>query len=195
MTRPDIRLPLVVGELTLRRVERCDAADLLEYRSDPAVARYQYWEPHTAERVAALLDLQSQIQTGDPGAPILLAAVLGGKIVGDCALGISSPEHGQGEIGFMFHPRFTGRGLATRAVTAALGFGFVQLGLHRITAATFVENERAWKLMDRVGMRREGHLIHDGFAKGRWVDVYCYAMLADEWRGRYPEWLPVVAPA
>jgi RimJ/RimL family protein N-acetyltransferase len=191
--RPETRLPLVVGELTLRRVTAGDARDLLEYRSDPEVARYQYNEPATAERIADIIDLQTRFEAGDPGPPLLLAVVQGGKVIGDCQLVITSPEHGQGEVGFTFHPKFTGRGLATRAVTATLGFGFCQLRIHRIVGATDVRNERAWQLMERVGMRREGHLLHDAFAKGRWVDVFTYAMLADEWHQRYPELVPVVS--
>jgi RimJ/RimL family protein N-acetyltransferase len=64
--------------------------------------------------------------------------------------------------------------------------------LHRITAAAFTENERAWRLMERVGMRREAHFVHDGFGRGRRVDVFGYAMLADEWAARHPDLIPVV---
>ena len=125
--------------------------------------------------------------------PLVLAAIFEGKVVGDFQLTITSPEHGQGEVGFSFNPRYGGRGLATRALAAVLGFGFVQLGLHRITAATFVENERAWRLMERVGMRREAHFIHDGFVRGRWVDVFGYAILADEWGRHHPDLAAVVS--
>lgn len=191
--RPKTRLPLELGDLTIRRVLLSDARDLLEYRSDPEVARHQYWEPLTAEGVAELLAHQSQVRTGDPGPPLVLATVFEGKVVGDVQLTITSPEHGQGEVGFSFNPRYGGRGLATRAVAATLGFGFVQLGVHRISAATFVENERAWRLLERVGMRREAHFIHDGFVRGRWVDVFGYAMLADEWSKQHPGLITAVA--
>ena len=75
-----------------------------------------------------------------------------------------------------------------------LGFGFVQLELHRITAAAFTENERAWRLMERVGMRREAHFVYAGFVRGRWVDVFGYAMLADEWAARHADLTTVVCP-
>src|SRR5262249_25499699 len=172
--RPKTRLPLDLGDLTVRRVLTSDARDLLEYRSNPEVAQHQYWEPFTDEAVGELLEHQSQVRTDDPGPPLVLAAVFEGKVVGDLQLTITSPEHGQGEVGFSFNPRYGGRGLATRALAAVLGFGFVQLSLHRVSAATFVENERAWRLMERVGMRREAHFIHDGFVRGRWVDVFGY---------------------
>jgi RimJ/RimL family protein N-acetyltransferase len=186
-------LPLDLGDLTVRRVLTSDAPDLLEYRSNPEVARHQYWEPYTAEAVAELLEHQSQVRTGDPGQPLVLAAVFQGKVVGDVLLTATSPEHGQGEVGFSFNPLYGGRGLATRTLAAVLGFGFVQLRLHRIAAASFVENERAWRLMERVGMRREAHFIHDGFLRGRWVDVFGYAILADEWSRQHPELAVVVS--
>jgi RimJ/RimL family protein N-acetyltransferase len=126
------------------------------------------------------------------GVPLILAAEFEGKVVGDFNLTVNIPEHRQGEVGFNFHPRFTGRGLATRGLSAVLGFGFEQLGLHRISAACFTDNERAWRLMERVGMRREAHFVHDGFVRGRWVDVFGYAMLADEWAARHAELIPTV---
>jgi RimJ/RimL family protein N-acetyltransferase len=181
------RLPLMLGDICLRRLQRTDAADILEYRSDLAVARWQYWEPLDGESVAVLLENQAHIQPGMIGVPLILAVEYERKIVGDFGLTINVPEHLQGEASFNFHPSYTGRGLATRALPVVLGFGFLQLGLHRITAATFTDNERAWRLLERVGMRREAHFIHDGFVRGRWVDVYGYGMLADEWQARYPE--------
>jgi len=185
---------LTLGDLTVRRLHRGDAADVLAYRSDPAVAGQQYWEPFTAEQVAALVADQAHVQPGMYGVPLILAADYGGKVVGDFPLTINVPEHAQGEVGFSFHQGYTGRGLATRALAAVLGFGFVQLGLHRITAATFTDNERAWRLMERVGMRREAHFVHDGFVRGRWVDVFAYGMLEDEWRARHPDLLAAVSP-
>jgi RimJ/RimL family protein N-acetyltransferase len=128
------------------------------------------------------------------GVPLILAAEFEGTVVGDFPLTINVPEYRQGEVGFSFHQGYTGRGLASRTLAIVLGFGFIQLGLHRITAATFADNERAWRLMERVGMRREAHLIHDGFVRGRWMDVFGYGMLADEWQARHPGLVAVVSP-
>jgi RimJ/RimL family protein N-acetyltransferase len=188
------RLPLTLGDLTIRRLRPRDAADVLAYRSDPAVARRQYWEPLDSGQVGILIANQAHVQPGMHGASLILAAEYEGKVVGDFPLSINIPEHSQAEVGFSFNQAYTGRGLATRMLAAVLGFGFVQLGVHRITAATFTDNERAWRLMERVGMRREGHFIHDGFVRGRWVDVYAYGMLTDEWPTRHPDLIEAVSP-
>jgi RimJ/RimL family protein N-acetyltransferase len=193
LTPMKTRLPLALGEVTLRCLRADDASDLLEYRSNPEVARYQYLEPDTAEVVATLLEIHTQPWDGDAGDPIVLAAEVGGKVVGDCSLTIVDPESRQGEVGFAWHPGYTGRGLATRAVTGAVGFAFEQVRLHKVTGAAFTENDRAWRLMERIGMRREAHFLHDGWCKGRWVDVYVYGFLEDDWRRLHPDFVPLVS--
>jgi RimJ/RimL family protein N-acetyltransferase len=188
----EMQLPLHVGGMTIRRVSSNDFRDLSKYLSDPEVARYQFWEPYSAEQVAALIDCQAAVRIGDPGVALVLAVELDRQVIGDCELTIHSLDDRQAEIGFRFNPQFTGRGLATQAVSAALGFAFLRLRMHRVVSCTDVRNERSWRLMERVGMRREAHFIHDAYTKGNWVDDYVYAMLDHEWRERIPDLLGVV---
>jgi len=176
-------LPIDVDELSLRRIEYEDRADLFEIYSNPDVARYQFFEPWTAEQIEDLVYSQSEVFAGDPGVPFVLVAVLRSqnKVIGDCQITINSVEDQQGEIGFTFNPEFSGRGFATKTVHAVLGYGFTRLSLHRIMAAVDVLNEPSWRLMERIGMRREAHFVHDNLMDGEWIDDYVYAMLKDEW--------------
>jgi RimJ/RimL family protein N-acetyltransferase len=60
---------------------------------------------------------------------------------------------------------------------------FEDLGLRRVTANTFADNEPSWRLMERVGMRRELHTVRESLHRsGEWLDGLGYALLADEWR-------------
>ncbi len=89
----------------------------------------------------------------------------------------------QAEIGWALDPAQHGRGYATEAVTALLEIAFGRLGLRRVVAYCFAANEPSWRLMERVGMRREGYSVADGLHRsGRWVDGMVYALLADEWQ-------------
>lgn len=62
-------------------------------------------------------------------------------------------------------------------------FAFQTLDLHRIYAGTDTRNERCWRLLERVGMRREAHFRHEYCIGGEWIDSYVYATLEGERRG------------
>jgi len=88
----------------------------------------------------------------------------------------------QAELGWVLDPRYTGAGFATEAVHELLRYCFVELGLHRVVANCFLANETSWRLMERVGMRREAHAINESLHRsGRWLDTLGYALLGDEW--------------
>ena len=60
---------------------------------------------------------------------------------------------------------------------------FEGLGLRRVTANCFADHEASWRLMERVGMRRELHTVQDSLHRsGEWLDGMGYALLAEEWR-------------
>lgn len=78
-------------------------------------------------------------------------------------------------------PSAQGRGYATEALPALLGYLFEQRGKHRVAADCDARNMRSAALMARVGMRREAHHLRNSWEKGEWTDEYVYAMLASEW--------------
>jgi len=92
--------------------------------------------------------------------------------------------HRQALIGWLLGKAFEGRGYATEAVSVLLDHLFFSEGFHRAYARTGADNERSWRLMERVGMRREGHFVRSCFHDGAWRDEYLYAVLADEWLAR-----------
>lgn len=91
----------------------------------------------------------------------------------------------QAELGWCLHPDHGGKGYATEAVGALISACFEQLGLHRITAECFAENTASWRLMERLGMRREAHTRKDALHRsGEWMDGMLYAILREEWPPR-----------
>jgi RimJ/RimL family protein N-acetyltransferase len=89
----------------------------------------------------------------------------------------------QAELGWVLDPAYGGQGLATEAVTELVRICFEDLGLRRVTALCFADNEPSWRLMERVGLRRESHNLADSLHRSRgWLDGYGYALLADQWR-------------
>jgi len=90
----------------------------------------------------------------------------------------------EAELGWTFDPAYQGRGFATEAIPALFRICFEDLGLRRVVAVCFTANEASWRLMERVGMRREAHNIKESLHRDHgWLDGYVYALLAEEWRG------------
>lgn len=93
----------------------------------------------------------------------------------------------QAEIGWAFDPAHHGHGYATEAARELLRLCFEDLGLHRVEALCFADNEPSWRLMERLGMRRETHTVEESLHRsGVWMDGLGYAMLYREWRAQQP---------
>ena len=101
--------------------------------------------------------------------------------MGDCAFKIEEDDERQGEIGYTLARAYQGRGIASEAVSRVLEYAFASLGLHRVIAITDVENAPSVALLERLGLRREGHFHQNVWFKGKWGDEYLYAMLQEEW--------------
>jgi RimJ/RimL family protein N-acetyltransferase len=88
----------------------------------------------------------------------------------------------QAELGWVLNPAHTGHGYATEAVRELLRYCFQDLGVHRVTANCFLDNDTSLRLTERVGMRRELQAVRESLHRsGRWLDTVGYAILDDEW--------------
>jgi RimJ/RimL family protein N-acetyltransferase len=86
------------------------------------------------------------------------------------------------ELGWVFHPRYHGRGYATEVAAALLRYGFESLSVHRVVATCQPENIASWRVMEKLGMLREGHLRKCIYRdETTWWDEYFYAILEEEW--------------
>ncbi len=176
--------PIETPRLLLRPFTMDDLDELYSFHSRPDVARYLYWEARTRDETRAALETKvGQAELREDGGTCNVAVELRetGALIGDLSLFWRSPEHRQGEIGFVFHPAHHGRGLATEASREILRLGFEDLGLHRIYGRCDARNTSSARLMERLGMRREAHFVENEMFKGEWSDELVYAMLRREW--------------
>ena len=103
------------------------------------------------------------------------------RLIGDCAAHVDADDPRQAEIGFTLAPEHQGHGYATEAVRRLLHYLLVERGKHRVSATCDARNTRSAALLERVGMRREGHLLESTWSKGEWTSDLHYAVLAREW--------------
>jgi RimJ/RimL family protein N-acetyltransferase len=185
VTTPD--LPIKTERLLLRLYTEDDLRDVYDIQSRPDVVRYLYWGVRDQAQARGSLAMKIAASgLREEGDNLTLAVVLPetGKVIGDVLIIWTSREHRQGEIGYIFHPGFGGRGYATEAAEVVLRLGFEAFGLHRVVGRLDARNTASARVLERLGMRREAHLVQNELVKGEWVDEVVYAMLEDEWRAR-----------
>jgi RimJ/RimL family protein N-acetyltransferase len=178
---------IATGRLLIRPLTPDDLAARHAIRGREDVVRYLYQQPSTLdeerERLAQHIAGVRFAVTGDA---LSFAIEHDGTMVGDCVLMLPSAEHHQGEIGFTVHPDHQGRGYATEAARALLELGFAGFGLHRIAGRVEARNTPSATVLERVGMRREAHLVENELVKGEWQSELVYAILAREWSQSQP---------
>jgi len=182
MLRP--AYPIETARLLLRPFTMDDLDALHAIHSRPDVARYLYWEPRSRREVRKVLTARARGTTLDAAGDTLVLAIErrdSGALIGDVNLRWLSAAHRQGEIGFVLHPDYHGRGYGREAALEMLRLGFEGLGLHRIIGRCDARNDASARLMERLGMRREAHFRQNEVFKGAWGDEYVYALLAAEW--------------
>jgi [ribosomal protein S5]-alanine N-acetyltransferase len=169
--------------LLLRDFEPDDWPALHDVESRADVARFQSFEPRTPEESSAYVSGASEAATQDPRKTYDLAVVLISEnlLIGRCGLGLTDPDLTEGMLWYTIHPAHWGRGYATEAALGLLDFGFGGLRLHRIWADCDPANIASVRVLEKLGMRREGHLTENAWIKGAWVDSLIYAILDREW--------------
>ena len=176
--------PIHTERLLIRRATAADEGDYLRFRTRPEVQHYIGGVPLSAERAAMLLARQDAIntETGEDCYIMFAVTVRGeNRMIGESGLFITAPPKNEGDIGWIIHPDYQGRGYAPEAARALLDYGFRTRCLRRITSSCDARNTRSVRVMEHLGMRREAHFRQASFAHGVWHDEYRYALLRDEW--------------
>ena len=174
---------LITERLVLREFVADDWPAFHAVESLPEVARYQSFEPRTAEESRDYVRRASQSATEQPRRTYDLAVILRteDRLIGRCGFGITDAEPEQAMLWYTLHPEYWGQGYTTEAARCMVEFGFRELGLHRMWADCDPDNVGSWRVLEKIGMRREGHLRENALVKGAWVDSFIYAVLDRDW--------------
>ena len=180
--------PVHTERLSIRPMVPADIEPTWQFRRLPEVFEWLGHDCSDRERYAELMS-----------DPVRMSHTLivehDGRVVGDLYVGVGDAwSHSdvaerakavQAEIGWAFDPAYGGRGLATEAAAELVRLCFEDLGLRRVKALCFADNVPSWRLMERLGMRREEYAVQDSLHRSKgWLDGMTYALLADEWRAR-----------
>jgi RimJ/RimL family protein N-acetyltransferase len=171
--------------LVLRDYRDTDFAAMRAYDSDPLVQQYRGAVTITEQQTWAYLQQTKIWAHEQPRSryPLAVARQTDDIVIGWAPLTITNPALREAEIGWTITRHCWGRGYATEAAAQLMAFGFRDLRLHRIYAVCRVENTASWRIMEKLGMRREAQHHEVQWTDGAWRDHYLYAILDREWQG------------
>lgn len=173
---------LTTDRLTLRPLRPSDAPDVLVFRSDWEVQKYNspvYTSVAEAEDLIERLRAEFEQQEGISWAVTLTSEDI---VIGLFGFHHWSRHHRRAEIGYDLARAYWGRGIASEALRAMLPFGFRRLDLHRIYANTIADNHESVRLLERLGFQREGTRRESSWEDdGTFHDSAIYGLLRREY--------------
>lgn len=175
---------LTTPRLVLRELRLEDSVDAQVLDSDPLVVHYQSNDVEDEAGTKAYLSRSIAAAAENPRRTFDLAVTEPGddRFLGRVGLRIERPEHREAQVWFNLRRDRWGQGLITEALRGLLDFGFGVLKLHRAYGDCDPRNVGSARVMEKVGMQREGRLRENWWVKGEWCDSFIYGVLEQEWR-------------
>lgn len=180
---------LSTDRLVLRPFKESDVDAVHSYGGNPDNVKYMVWGPNSKEDTKNFI--QDTIKKWDMD-PILnydFAIVLKDtdKLIGGCGIYLNESRN-EGMLGWILHKEYWKQGYMPEVATELLRFGFEELKVHRLYATCNTENYGSYRVMEKVGMRREAHFIKNRYGRvcddKQWYSEYHYGILEEEWGTR-----------
>ena len=176
---------LETDRLILRRLGQRDADDMYDYAHRDDVTRHLTWDPHP--NVSYTREYLTYVSEHYRAGDFFDWAVVdreSERMIGTCGFTRFHYETDCAEIGYVIHPAYWGRGIASEAVEAVIRFGFQRLDLNRIEAKFMEGNLASRRVMEKNGMVYEGMMRQSMYIKGEYRNVGICAIL----RGDFYSW-------
>ncbi len=172
-------IKLTTERLFLREVRKSDWKAVHEYAIDPIVCKFMPWGPNTEEDTKNYIKRAMNFRKEVPRTTFELAIILKSnqKRIGGCCIVISDVGNKQGWIGYCLNKNFWQQGYVTEAAVKLLEFGFEKLKLHRIFATCDTKNIGSARVLEKIGMRREGQMREHKLIRKKWRDSFLYAVI------------------
>lgn len=190
---------LYTPRLCLRPFTLADAPRVQQLAGDRRIAATTARIPHPFPDGEAERWIESTSARAEAGTTFAFAATLAGTrtpgrendptdtghVIGCVGLHADGePIHARAQIGYWIGVPYWNKGFATEAANAVLGFGFTRRGFNRIGADHYAHNPASGRVMEKLGMTREGLLRQYDQKWGHYLDVVTYSILHEEWRVR-----------
>jgi [ribosomal protein S5]-alanine N-acetyltransferase len=176
---------LETERLLLRDAQLGDADAIDSYAGDPEVVRYLAWGPNSPERTREVLQQRvTEEQATRRAFELMIVEKASGEVVGGAGLRVADSDDLDADLGYVLTRAKWRQGIVTEACEKLLDVAFGWLGLHRVWASTDADNVASRRVLEKLGLRCEGHLVQNQLIKGRYRDTLIYALTGAEYWSR-----------
>lgn len=170
------------NSIVLREFVMDDWIGVHKYASQEMVCKYQPWGPNTEEESKDFVMEVIRDAKQVPRTRFTFAVIFNDILVGAGEFNIRDFSNRAGEIGYIVNPDYWNKGIATEVASRLINFGFIECKLHRIYATCDPRNVVSAKVLEKVGMVKEGTIRDDLLLRDGWRDSNLYSILEQEWR-------------
>ena len=173
---------LETERLILRQYTNGDAEALFSFRSNPQAMHFVPRPLHqsTEDALKMIAQITENIVTNIAiGWAVELKE--NAKVIGSVSFHRIEKENHRGELGYMIHPDYWGKGLVTEAAAAAVHYGFKGLHFHSIEAIIDPDNVASARVLEKLNFVKEAHFKENFFQHGRFTDTAIYSLLKSDY--------------
>lgn len=174
---------LIGKQVVLRPITVNDIAAVCELGKDREISRFTFMPyPYTVKDGKRMVEATCRGRVEGTAYNFLIIEKPSNRVAGMIHLGGINKRFKRAETGYWIGKEFRRKGMMSEALRLVVRFAFKELGLHRIAAYVFLDNEKSIKLLEKVGFRREGVLRDFVKHHNKWRDCIIYSMLRREYR-------------
>lgn len=177
----DVFPELESERLLFKAYTKKDAQTLLNLRSNKAISKYMDTTiPKRIEDTEQRIEGYIKAFKEEKGITWAIFEKENNTIIGDFAIHHIDKQNARGEIGYILHPNFWGKGYMTEALTTLINFGFKDLNLHSFSANVNLENVNSKTLLLKFGFKLEALFRENFYYNGQFLDSEIYCLLQSD---------------
>jgi ribosomal-protein-alanine N-acetyltransferase len=167
------------ARLVLRTPSVADAEAIFNsYAQDLEVTRYLIWQPHkNIQETEGFLADCAVAWEGNVRFPYVITFKQSGAVIGMLEIRINDFK---ADVGYVLSRQHWDKGMATEALRGLVEWALRQESIYRVWALCDVDNLASGRVLEKVGMQREGvlrrQMVHPNISDEP-RDCYCYAVV------------------
>ena len=176
---------LETRRLTLRKILPEDEDDMYEYSRDPETSKFLLWEPHTSREytrahIHYLQNAYNRAAFFDWG----LIEKGSGKMIGTCGFTEIYEREKRAEVGYVISPKYHRKGFAPEALARVIEYGFVTLGLEKLSGRFMEDNTASRKILERFGFTDDTTKNESTMKRGKKQKIFTYSLTKEAYLQR-----------